>query len=77
MAGILQYADHIHDIHNLAKYLPTPSLKGGDYNQADWAVREKEWSEYEIRVETKDWVPTSIQDEMEDKDKEYRSLPHE
>ena len=40
--GIIQYVGHIQDMHNLIKYLPPPSRKGGEFEQADWNVRDKE-----------------------------------
>ena len=39
--GILQYAEHVCKMHSLAKYPPPPSTKGGDYDEADWAVHDK------------------------------------
>ena len=43
---------------------------------ADWNVRNKELSEDDICISTKDVLPTSVQYEMEDKDEYYRSLNH-
>ena len=39
--GILQYAESVRDMHNLTKYLPTPLMKGGEYNKAYWTVHNK------------------------------------
>ena len=36
--GILQYNERINGIHGLSKYLVSPSMKGGEYDQADWAI---------------------------------------
>ena len=63
-------------MHYLAKYVPPPLNKGGGYDQSDWAVCDKELSEDDIHVATKDVLPTSMQDEMEYKYKDYQSLPH-
>ena len=49
-------------MHDLAKYLTPPSMKGEGYYQADWTVRDKEFSENDIRVATRDELPTSMQD---------------
>ena len=73
---IIHYAEHVRDMFDLAKYLPPPSMKGNEYDQADWAVQEKQLSEYVIRVATKDWLLKSIQDEMEDKGKKHWSFTH-
>ena len=48
--GILRYAEHVHEMQDLAQYLP-PRLKQGDeYDQLDWDVRDKELSEEEIAL---------------------------
>ena len=39
--GILQYANHVRDMHDLAKYLPPPLMKGSEYYGADWTVHDK------------------------------------
>ena len=41
MVRILQYAERVWELHNLAKYLPPPSMKGDEYDQADWDVNDK------------------------------------
>ena len=55
--GILQYSGHVREMHNLAKYLPPPSMKGEEYDEADWNICSKQFSEDEICVETRDRVP--------------------
>ena len=52
-------------MQDLAKYPPPPSMKEDKYFQSDWANRDKLFNEYDIRVATKDGLPTSIQDKME------------
>ena len=49
-------------MHDLAKYLPLPFMKGGEYDEVNWAVLDKELSEHEIHVETRYRIPTSMQD---------------
>ena len=75
--GIIQYDERTRKMKKLAKYLPPPSIKGGEYNQEDWTARDKELYEREIHVATKDGLPTSMQDEFEDKSEDYCSLTHE
>ena len=41
---ILQYAYHVHKMHNLAKYLPPHLMKGGYYNETYWTVQDKEFT---------------------------------
>ena len=43
---------------------------------ADWSFCHKELSEIEICVATKDEIITSIQDDMEDKYKDYLYLTY-
>ena len=63
-------------MHDLAKNLPPLLMKGGEYDQEDFIICNKELSEHEIRVSTKDRLPTSIQYEFEDKYEDF-SLPPE
>ena len=64
MFVILQYMDYVCDMHDLAKYLPPPLMKGGGFKASYWAVRKKCFNEDVIRVVTKDRLPTSMQDEL-------------
>ena len=72
---IIQCNERVNEINNLAKYLPSPFMKGGEYDKSYWAIQDKELSEYDICVATKYGLPTSMQDEMEDKYKVYISFP--
>ena len=49
-------------------------MKAGGLESADWAFRNKEFNEYGIQVATKDGLHTYIQDELEDKHEDYRSI---
>ena len=60
--GILQFSERVHYMHDLAKYLPPSSMKWQEYNEADWAVRYKEFYEYDIHVATRDRLPKFMQD---------------
>ena len=68
---ILQYAERVREMRDLAMYLPPPSIKGDEYDQTYWTVHEKEFPEYEIVFATRDSHPTSMQDGMDDKDNYY------
>ena len=57
IVGIIQYADHIHEMHDIGKYLPPSSMKGQEYDEAYWAVRDKELFENDIHVATKYGLP--------------------
>ena len=49
-------------MHDLAKHLTPPSMKGGDYEAANWKAPNKEFSVDDIRVDIKDGLPSSMQD---------------
>ena len=59
---IIQFTEHICEMHELAKYITPPSMKGKEYDEADWDVHDKELSENDICVATTDVLPTSMQD---------------
>ena len=73
---ILQYNQRVREMHDLDNYLPLTLMKGQDYAEAYWSVRDNELSDNDIFVITKDGLPTSIQDEMDKKDKDYLSVSH-
>ena len=54
---ILSYAERVQDIHDLAKHLPPPLMKGESFESANWKVCDKELSVHEIRVAIKDALP--------------------
>ena len=49
-------------MHDIAKHLHPPSTTGDEYDKSDWNLHNKELSEHEIYVATRDGLPTSIQD---------------
>ena len=63
-------------MHDLDKFLPPPLNKGDKYDQLYWNAHNKELSEDDICVATKDGLLSSMQDEMEDKGKYYISFHH-
>ena len=64
-------------MHNLAKYLPPPLMKGESHESDNWDVHNKGLSENEIHVAIKDGPPSSIQDELENNKEDYCPLAHE
>ena len=74
---ILRYGKRVHEMHDLYKYLP-PTLMKDKISEADnWTVRNQEFTASEIRVEIKDGLPSSMQDELEDHPEDYHSLNYE
>ena len=39
--GIIRYAERVVGMHDLAKYLPPPSMKGESYEAANWKFRDQ------------------------------------
>ena len=73
---ILRYAKRIRYMHDLAKYLPPPSMKGESAEAANWTVRNQEFTVSENRLVIKDGLPSSMQDDLEDHQEDYLSLTH-
>ena len=51
-------------------------MKDREYNAEDCYIRDKELSENEICVATRDGLPSSTQYELDNKDKYYHSVTH-
>ena len=62
--GILRYAEHVQDIHDLAKHLTPPSTKGESFETDNWTVSNKELSVQEIRVAIKGGISSPMQDDL-------------
>ena len=45
---ILRYAERVHEMHDLAKYLSSPSTKGESAKAANWTVRNQDFTAGEI-----------------------------
>ena len=39
--GILHYAEHISEMHDIANFIHPPTKKGDEYDQSDWTICEK------------------------------------
>ena len=52
-------------------------MKGESFDEASWKFRGKEFSEHVIRVAIKDGPPSSMYDELEDNQEDYRYLNNE
>ena len=73
---ILQCAERVHEMHELANYLPPPSKKGNMYDQSNCIFHNYDFAEDEIRVATNYILQTFMQDEIRYKDIDCCSLPH-
>ena len=63
--NIICYADRLINMNDLSKYLPPPLMKGESAEAANWTVHNQELMVREIRLETQDRLPSSIQNELE------------
>ena len=63
---ILRYAKRVIDIHDLAKYLPTPSMKVESAEADNWTVRNQEFTVSDIWLVIKYGLLSSMQYELED-----------
>ena len=61
----LRYDERVREMHNLAKYLSPPSMKGKRSEEAIWTVRNQEFTASEIRLAIKDGLSSYMHDELE------------
>ena len=57
MVKTLRYADHVHEMHDLAKYLTPPSMNGQSTMAYNWSVHNKEFTTSDLRLAIKDGLP--------------------
>ena len=50
--SILHYVKRVRNMHDIDNFLPLPSRKGDKFDQENWKVRNKEFSDDEICVAT-------------------------
>ena len=74
---ILRYAERMHGMHDLAKYLPPPSMNIESAMSANWSVRNEESTISDLRLAIKDRLPKSMRDELDDHPEDYLSLTYE
>ena len=73
----LRYADRVRELHDLAKYLPTPSMKGQSAIADNWKVHNQDFTASDIRLAIKDGPPKYMRYEFYDHPEDYRSLTYE
>ena len=74
---ILCYTKRVIEMHELAKYLPPPRMKGKSTEASTWTACNQEFTVSEIRLVIKDGLPSSMRDELEDHQEDYSSLTYE
>ena len=53
-------------MHELAKYLPPPSMKGESAMEANWSFCNKYFTTGDLRLAIRDGLPISMRDELDD-----------
>ena len=74
---IIRYAKRVSGMHDLAKYLPPPLMKGKRSEADNWTVRNQEITTSGTRLAIKDRLPSSMRDELENHPEDYRSSTYE
>ena len=74
---ILRYAKRVQDMHELAKHLPPPPMKGESVMAANWSVRNKEFTTSHLQLSIRDGLPKSMRDELDDHPEDYCYLTYE
>ena len=73
--GILEYSEWIHAMFEIVKLPPPPNKKNEENHEATWDTREITYKGEIIRKSTNNGLPTTIQEDFEEKDREYHALP--
>ena len=63
---IIRYAERVREMHDLAKYLPPPLMKGKSAEIYNWTVRNQEFTSGEVRLSIKEGLPKSMPDELDE-----------
>ena len=75
--NMVKYCEIIREQYNSLQYLPPHSLKNEEYKEADWANLEKVPLEGIIRCSIHDGLPCAMQDELDQKETDYRLMTPE
>ena len=63
---ILYYTKHMREMHEIAKYLSPPSMKGESTMTDNWSFRNKEFTSGYLRLAIRERLPKSMRDELDD-----------
>ena len=74
---IIRYAERVREMHDLAKYIPPPSMKDESAMSDHWSVRNKDFTVSDLRLAIRDGLPKSMRDELDDHTEDYCSLTYE
>ena len=61
---IIRYAEHVRDMHDLAKYLLRPLVKGRSAEEDNWTFRNQELTASDFWLAIKYVLPAYMQDEL-------------
>ena len=68
---ILRYAERVHEMHDLAKYLRPPSKKGDSAMSDNWSTSNEEFTISDLWLAIKDGLLKSTRDELDDHPEDY------
>ena len=61
----LRYAEHVREMHDLSKYLPSPLMKVESAMADHFKVRNENFTASDLRLAIKDGFPKSMRDELD------------
>ena len=73
---ILCYAKQVHEMHDLAEYLPPPLLKVDSTMESNCSLLNKEFTTSDIQLDIKEGPSKSIRGELDDHQEDYFSLTY-
>ena len=59
------------EMHEIAKYLPPPSMKGESAMATNWESHNKEFTTGDLRLAIRDGIPKSMKGELDDHSEYY------
>ena len=68
---ILQYAELICEMFEMAKFLPPPIRNTQDYHKSDWDTKEKTLTEDDIGKATNDGLHVLMYNIVKEKEQDY------
>ena len=74
---ILQYAEHVREMHDLDKYLRSPSMKRESAMVDNRSVHNEEFTNSDFRLSIEDGLLKTMRDELYDHPDYYRYLTYE
>ena len=74
---MIQYISRVRELFDYCIYLQPPTMRGQNWEKADWKARNTPAPEKSIREAIKDGLPQAMQDKILEKDDDYRLTSEE